>query len=215
MKNTSRYQKGFTLIEVMVVLGLMGFLFGALFSSYIQIQQLIRDQSLSAQTSFQALTAIRAISDDMNNLYYLDWDSKSFFKGIKNTNIGSATVSRCDMLNFVSGTLYSNSSVLQSRTYSITYFANANENGEIILYRQEDAFADYTKPSYGIPVPILKNILKFEVQYSTNRETWKDEWNAKLSKSLPRYIRFTLSWQEGSVTREFTFITTPPVVFFR
>ena len=206
----------FSLIELMVVMGLMGFLFGALFSSYLQIQELVHEQSTASQKNIQALTAVKAISDDINNLYYLNWEPRSFFRGVKANGFGSGTSERCDTLNFISSTLYSNSSLLQSRTYSVTYFTATEEaSGDLILYRQEDTFVDYTRPSFGIPVPILKSITRFEVQYSTNLTTWKDDWNAKNARSAPRYIKFNLGWKEGSKIRDFVFTVSPPIVFLR
>ncbi len=216
MKNKIFKKAGFTLIEILIIMVLTGLLFMGLFGSHLQIQDVIRTQSFASRRGNQALFAIQTFSRDLNNLHYEDWHTKSFFIGNTGKSLAGNDISNTSTVNFATNNLYSNPSVLQGRVYSVTYFTEISErSGKLTLYRKEDIFVDYEKTDQGIAIPILEDILAFELEYSTNGDSWKNEWNSKLARKPPMYIKSTFRWIENDAEREFIFTTSPPILFLR
>ena len=200
-----KYQKGFTLIEILTVIALSSFLFITIFGLYFRIKDLIYDQGLLSQKKSHAFSVIEMISNDLRNLYYEKWNKNSFFEGEK----AFSTHVRIDTLNFVSSTLYSNASTMQNRVFSINYFGEENEDGHIYLFRQESAFLDYKEKNWGIPIPILKDVILFEVNYSSNGTQWEEEWNLESQRKLPGFVRIRIRWLEVGEEKEHVVAVQP------
>ena len=104
-----------------------------------------------------------------------------------------------DFLNFISGSIYSNPLILQSRIRNITYFGEIlPDSGKIAIFRKEDMFADYTNKTIGIPVPVLEQVSEFRVEFSRNGDEWLDAWDLARMRGIPVYIRATIIYQETS-----------------
>ncbi len=205
-------QRGFTLVEIIIVISLVGFLFVAIFGSFLQIQELMHDQNLNSTKHNQAMIAIQAFSDDINNLYYEVGNARSFFTGTEEL-VGGKQV---DKLNFAVSSAYSNPSTLQGRVFSVTYFGETNDlTGKVNLYRKEDSFLDYANKENGIPIAIIENIEEFSLEYSSNNSQWKQEWNLRQVDRLPCYIRATFRWNENNNIKEFLLTITPMLEFIK
>lgn len=168
---------------------------------------------MSSLQGQQAEELYEIMSHDLQNIVDEKWNKKYFFKASKNITGGA----RVDSLNFISGSLYSNPLVLQSRIYNVTYFGKTgDENGALTLYRKEDMFVDYKETGHGVPIPVLKNVTKFMVEFSPNGKDWQDSWDWILNKNLPRFIRVTIQYiqnEETGKNERTIVIQTSPGIF--
>ena len=188
-------RRGFTLVEIIIVMSLIGFLFFIMFGAYFRIQDLIYNQSISSQEGDQAIYVYQMLSNDLNNLSYETWNEKSYFKGEKDIlNTGG----RADKIYFISKSLYSNSSTMQTKSFAVSYFSKYDDTTQKNhLFRRENPFPDPEKMNSGIPVPVLNNITELKFRYSRNGQIWLDEWDSKISKEAPRVIQAQIKWIEG------------------
>lgn len=200
-------ENGFTLIEILIVMGLTGFLFVGLFSLYFQVREIADMQGQSADAKATVLTAASILSEDINNLYAPEWNPKMFFESTKGTQV----TGRFDSLNFISTTLWSNPTLLQTPVHSVYWYVE-QEGESATLFRSENTFTDYKKPTAGIPVPMIENIEGFEVQFSLNGEDWIDGWSYSSRKRLPPHVKVVIRWQDGNSTSQYEFEASPQVM---
>ncbi len=206
-------RRGFTLVEIAIVMSLVGFLFFMMFGTYASIQSLIRNQSNSAQKSNQALHVIAMITNDLSNLYFEPWNINSYFVGSNNIIAGGAEI---ETLSFISKSEYANSSTMQTKVFGIKYFGQHDENtGKTYLIRQEDPFAKSEDSNEGIPIPILSNVTYLQFRYSRNGRNWKDDWSSKTIRRAPSFIEAHLKWMEGEgeVERDEVILVRPYSIY--
>ncbi|MDH5716566.1 MAG: prepilin-type N-terminal cleavage/methylation domain-containing protein [Spirochaetia bacterium] len=204
-------RRGFSLLEMIIVMALVSVLFLGLLTSFFQMERLMSSQKIAADKSQNAINLMKMLSADLQNIVYEKWNIKdSFFLGKKEIVGGT----RVDFLNFPTGSLYSNPSTLQSNVFSVAYYGKIDDNTGILnLYRREDIFISKIEESAGVGVPIIQNVKAFEVQYSTNSKTFDDEWDSALkSNTFPNIIKVRLVWEENDQEREFTFESYPPIL---
>jgi len=191
--------KGFTIIELIIVISLLSVFFLGLMTTYMQIQKLLNVQSNASVQGQQAEELYEILSHDIQNLVYEKWNNDYFFIAQKNVSGGS----RIDRINFISGSLYSNPGILQSPFYNVTYFGKVNnDTGIMTLYRKEDMFVDYKETSLGVPIPVLDNISEFIAEFSLNGKDWQDSWDYSLNKSLPKFIKITIKYFQKEDTNK-------------
>ena len=191
----------------------MSILFLGIITTYVQIQRLLNSQSIASMQGQQAEELYEILSHDLQNIVYEKWNKKYFFLAKKNLIGGS----KIDSLNFISGSIYTNPLVFQSRIYNVTYFGKINnDNGSLTLFRKEDMFADYKETSNGVPIPVLNKITKFLTEFSLNGEDWQDTWDPILNKNLPTHIRITIQYiqdEESGMNERKLILQTSPGIF--
>jgi len=205
-------RKGLTLIELLIVIALSSLLIGSLFTTYLQIQNLLFQQSDASKQSEKALQLIKMITTDLQNLTYQKWNPQAFFfKGKKEITHSVRT----DYIKFPSGSYYSNPATLQSRVFSVTYYGYYDDETDTIgIYRKEDFFVDKDEESPGVGILILPNVQSFEIEYSTDGEDFNEEWDIALKKDFPKHIRFVVSWNEDDLQREISFEVQPYILSY-
>ena len=209
--NCAKKRQGFTLVEILVVIGLTSFLFFSMFGAYFRIKDLLYEQGSSSQKRSHSFSMLEMILNDLRNLYYERWNPNSFFEGKKNIGHNNLQI---DTLNFTSSTLYSNASTMQSRVFSINYFGEEGKDDKIHLVRQESPFIDYKEKTWGIPIPILKDVTHFELQYSGNGSQWQDEWDSKIKRAPPSFVQIKIKWLEGEREKEKMILVQPYIAAY-
>ena len=205
-------KSGFTLVEILIVTCLAGFLFFMMFGSYSSIQNLLKEQGRSSQKSNQALYVLSMLTSDLNNLYFENWSLKSFFIGEK------VTVSqgfRIDSLRFISKSQYANASTMQTKSFKVQYFGQYDEEAnKAYLFRTEDIFVTQDEDTSGFPIPVLEDVIHLEFKYSRDNRNWREDWNSKIHQGAPSFIQAELRWMEGEVERSEK-ITVQPYSLYR
>lgn len=210
---TIKTKKGFTLLELIIVLTLASVFLIGIITTYLQIQKVLKSQTQASFNGQKAEELYEILSHDLQNIVVEPWNRKYFFTAQKSI-LGGA---RMDFLNFISGSLYSNPLALQTQVYNVTYFAEADpQSGELTLYRSEDMFTDYKNTKGGIPVPVLENIREFRAEFSIDNKNWVDDWDYSLKQRIPIYIRITIRFisNKDSLNPEKTLVlqTSPGLI---
>ena len=207
-------RRGFTLVEVLVVMTLLGFLLTTMFSLYFFLAKQSSNQHQGVLENGEALQAMNSLARDLNNIYFEpNWD-----KDRKNIAFDKNIIAnkKLDSLTFPTTNLFSNPNAMKSKIRTVSYFVQEKElTDTLILYRSEDAFVVTKDENRGIAVPILKNIQKLEIEFSINGTTWLDNWDYSITGTLPRYIRVHFAWIENKKAKEFVFEARPPLLWNR
>lgn len=204
-------KRGFTLLEVTIVIGLVSMLFLALIGTYMQIKKILVSESAAAGNSQAAQFLANAFASDMQNLLFEKWNPRQIFLIKKEFRSGK----RFDAAAFPATTLYANPYVMQSRAHMVSYFTEYDStNDTFIVYRAEDIFIDAKNPFGGTPVPFLRGAETFQIQLSNNGRDWEDEWDYAIRRSLPRYVKVFISYKEGDKIKDYTVELRPPILWY-
>lgn len=206
-------RRGFTLVELLIVIGLSGFIFTTLMVVYMQVKKLSYDQTRVASQSAAVIDFGVAISYDLENLIFEKYNVRQVFSVEKELHGGR----RFDAFVFPSAALNANPSVLQARSFMVSYFVERNPNGQdYTLYRAEDMFIDYKNPFRGVAVPMLKFVDEFKVEGSNNGVDYEETWDYKTRRQIPRYIKITIRYRPSEFSNEiseYVVDVRPPILW--
>jgi prepilin-type N-terminal cleavage/methylation domain-containing protein len=206
-------RRGFTLVELLIVIGLAGFIFTTLMAVYMQVKKLTYDQTRVSSQSAAVIDLGVAISYDLANLIYEKYNVRQVFLVEKELHGGR----RFDALVFPSAALNANPSVLQARSFMISYFVERSKTGqEYILYRAEDMFIDPRNLFRGVAVPMLGFVDEFRVECSNNGIDYEESWDYKTRRQMPRYIRAVIRYRPSETSNEiseYVVDVRPPILW--
>ncbi len=206
-------RRGFTLVELLIVIGLAGFIFTTLMAVYMQVKKLSYDQTRVSSQSSAVIELGVAISYDLENLIFEKYNVRQVFSVEKELHGGK----RFDAFVFPSAALNANPSVLQARSFMVSYFVERNPNGQdYTLYRAEDMYIDYKNLFRGVAVPMLKFIDEFKVEGSNNGIDYEETWDYKTRRQIPRYIRATIRYRPSELSNEiseYVIDVRPPILW--
>jgi len=197
-----RRPAGFTLLEIMVALALLGLIVTAVYSSWMAIVRGSRvglnaaaaaqRSRLAVQTLEEALTAARSFAGDAR--YY----------GFVAENGSDASLSFVARLSdsFPRGGRFGDFNVRRV-TFSLE---STPESGKELVLRQNPILMDMDIDEKEHPVVLARNVKSFEMEFLSERSPeWQDEWLE--TNQLPAMVKVTLRLTaEGSsqVTKEVT-----------
>jgi prepilin-type N-terminal cleavage/methylation domain-containing protein len=209
----TRSRRGFTLVELLIVIGLSGFIFTTLMAVYLQIKKLAYEQTRVSNQSAAAIEFGTAISYDLANLIFEKYNIRQVFLVEKELHGGK----RFDAFVFPSAALHANPSVLQARSFMVSYFVERDEDGQnYTLYRAEDMFVDYRNLYRGVAVPMVKYVEEFRVEGSNNGVDFEESWDYRSRRQMPRYVRITLFYRANPETNEiseYVVEVRPPILW--
>jgi len=207
-----RGPRGFTLLELLVALALMGTILALLYQSFFQISQgaVQLEAEITQQQELRLL--LKLVVDDLQAARVLDT--------LLEQNIATGIVARTDHLrntDFSRVTFHAAVPVRFHRTvipardprlHELAYWVEEEpETKELLLMRREDFYVDRLPDEGGIAVPIARGIAVFRVEFlpyaapsATAQETWRDEWDSTQTPvgfRLPMAIRVTLGRAQG------------------
>jgi prepilin-type N-terminal cleavage/methylation domain-containing protein len=205
--------RGFTLIELLIVIALAGFIFTTLMAVYLQIKKLTYEQTRVSNQSTAAIEFGSAISYDLANLIFEKYNIRQVFLVEKELLGGK----RFDAFVFPSAALHANPSVLQARSFMVSYFVEPDADGQnYTLYRAEDMYVDYRNLFRGVPVPMVRLVEEFKVECSNNGVDFEESWDYKSRRQVPRYVRITVRYRKSPETNEVSEYVTevrPPILW--
>ncbi|MCS6972376.1 MAG: type II secretion system GspH family protein [Turneriella sp.] len=206
-------QRGFTLVELLIVIGLSGFIFVTLMAIYLQVKKLTYEQTRVASQSAAVIDFGVAISYDLANLIFEKYNTRQVFLIERELHGGK----RFDAFVFPSAALYSNPSVLQSRSFMVAYFVERDRDGRnYTLYRSEDMFVDPRNLYRGVPVPMVRFVEEFKVEGSNNGVDFEEGWDYRVRRQIPRYVRITLQYRVSETSdtiSTYTIDVRPPIMW--
>lgn len=205
--------RGFTLIELLIVIGLAGFIFTTLMGVYLQVKKISHDQISVSNQSAAVIDLGSALSYDLANLIFEKYNVRQVFMVEKELHGGR----RFDAFAFPSAALNANPSVLQARSFMVSYFVERDKDGQdYTLYRAEDMYIDARNPFRGVAVPMLKYVDEFRVEGSNNGVDYEESWDYKTRRQMPRYIRAVIRYRPTQLTNEvneYVVDVRPPILW--
>lgn len=202
MSNTSR-NSGFTLLEILIAVVLLGILSAALYGSYFGVIR-ARERASSGMESRRELGAtLDLIRREISSAVYVRNDKRMRFAvedrdnfGVQASTLEFTTVAPPD---------------LQTRTESgviLVAYRTAEKGKKRYLTRQErDLFSE----EINVPVyPQMDQITSFLVECYDGSK-WVKSWDTAINGTLPKNIRLTVQIEEDGKPYEFTMLSTPKV----
>ena len=201
----TRNNSGFTLLEVLIAVVLLGILSAALYGSYFGVIR-ARDRASSGMESRRELGAtLDLIRREVSSACYdrIKTDTRLRFRVLDRDNFGApASILELTTLAPPDGQTRSESGIV------IVKYQMADKDKMRILTRQEQDlfFEEGTAPAY----PQMEQISSFLVECSLDMTNWVKTWDAS-NQGLPKFVRVTVQIMEEGKPVEFTILSTPRI----
>lgn len=200
---------GFTLLEVLIAVVLLGILSAALYGSYFGVMR-ARDRASSGMESRRELGAtLDLIRREVSAAQFNSSDKRTDNRRLRfvvedrdNFGTQSSTLELTTLAPPASGSRSESGIVIV--TYRI-----AEKNKKFTLTRQErDLFSEETViPAY----PQMEQISAFLVECSSDGSKWVKSWDTAINGALPTGVRVTIQVEEEGKPVQFTVLSAPRV----
>lgn len=211
MKNAHFKRNGFTLIEISIVVMILGVIFVGIFSTYYTSLRISRESSSSGGAAKRdILLAIENIRSAISMTYFHQTQRRLIFIG-KNEGRG---IDRKDRLDFAATHPNSEETSMPEVREVSFYLKPMPDNSDYnLLIRREDEMVDRYPKSGGTEYTLLTHVKSFQLRYSRTGAKWEDEWDSKLTKSIPRLIRIELIVNSGKREVRYETLAFPGILF--
>lgn len=202
MFSTSR-NSGFTLLEVLIAVVLLGILTAALYGSYFGVMR-ARDRASSGMESRRELGAtLDLLRREVSSALFNRTDKRLHFIVEDRDNFGSQS----STLELTTLMPPASESRKESGISAVGY-RMAEKNGTRILTRQEQDLAAEaaTVPAY----PQMERISAFTVECFDGSK-WVKSWDTAINGALPKSVRITVQVEEEGKPVQFFVVATPRV----
>lgn len=203
MSGIARNNSGFTLLEVLIAVVLLGILSAALYGSYFGVLK-ARDRASSGMESRRELgTTLDLIRREVSSALYNRSDTRLRFVVEDRDNFGTPfSTLELTTLAPPSGHTRSESGIV------VVSYKMVEKNKKRILVRQErDLFFEETK-IYAFPQ--MEQISSFLVECYDGTK-WVKSWDSAINFKLPNSVRVTVQIEEEGKPVQFTVLSTPRV----
>ncbi|WP_078123704.1 type II secretion system protein GspJ [Leptospira alexanderi] len=210
MKNAHFKRNGFTLIEISIVVMILGVIFVGIFSTYYTSLRISRESSSGGAAKRDILLAIENIRSTISMTYFHQTQRRLIFIG-KNEGRG---IDRKDRLDFAATHPNSEETSMPEVREVSFYLKPMPDNSDYnLLIRREDEMVDRYPKSGGTEYTLLTYVKSFQLRYSRTGAKWEDEWDSKLTKSIPRLIRIELIVNSGKKEVRYETLAFPGILF--
>jgi general secretion pathway protein J len=196
--------KGFTLLEVLIAVVLLGILSAALYGSYFGVLR-ARDRASAGMESRRELGAtLDLIRREVSSTLFNRTDKRLRFVVEDRDNFGSPA-SRLELTTLAppGGQTTRSESGIVAVTYQI-----AEKNTQRSLTRQERDLVseEVSTPAY----PQMEQIRAFQVECYDGSK-WVKSWDTAINNTLPKSVRVTVEVEEEGKPVPFTVLSVPRV----
>lgn len=194
---------GFTLLEILIAVVLLGILTAALYGSYFGVIQ-ARDRASAGMESRRELGAtLDLIRREVSSALYNRTDKRLRFVVEDRDNFGAQSSS----LELTTLAPPASQNRSESGVIAVTYRL-ADKNKKRSLTRQErDLVSDETTiPAY----PQMEQISSFMVECFDGSK-WVKSWDTAINLRMPGSVRITVQFEEEGKPVQFTVVSSPRV----
>lgn len=192
--------RGFTLLEVLIALALLGVLAGALYGSYFS---LIKGRE-SAQEGMEARRELRTTLDqlrcELNGLLYRRGNKRHHFS-VEDRDIFGKPAS---VLSFTAIAPPRPSGMSVSDQVDLRYEVLQQDKSMVLTRQERDLFHN----SVAARFPQMENIEGFLIECQ-NGDKWVRSWDTAINSGLPRGVRITVTVREGDRTASYSTLASP------
>ncbi len=201
------YKKGFTLIEIALVILSLSILFVIMFSLNLTVLNISKTKAPISQQRSQALLALNHIQNTIRMTYYFPEIEKTVFFG-KSNGVDNNRMDQLTLTAVSSGTQVSGGGVVKE----ISFYLKKDSISDLgILYVREDQIVDEQPYVGGNHYPLLENVKSFQLSYSLNGVEWQDNWSSKSTRRIPRLIKINIKVQIGKNVEDLETIAMPGI----
>jgi prepilin-type N-terminal cleavage/methylation domain-containing protein len=205
--------RAFTLVEIMVAIGIFAMVLAAIYSSWTAILRATKVGLNAAAATQRARITIRVLEDSLGSAQSYAANLPYYYFVAEN---GSEP-----MLSFVARLSQSfprsgkfGDLDMRRVTFNVE---NAPDGGRQLVLRQNPIVMELDEDEKKYPIVLAKNVKGFEMQFWDSNRTppdWVDEWKEAKTNQLPKLIMITLSLADNphssQVTEEITRIINIP-----
>lgn len=208
MSGLARNNNGFTLLEVLIAVVLLGILSTALYGSYFGVMR-ARDRASSGMESRRELgTTLDLIRREVSSAVYNNIDKNTISKRMHfvvedrdNFGVPSSTLELTTMAP------PSRQTRSESGIVIVTYKMVEKDKKRILVRQERDLFSEETTiPAF----PQMEQISSFLVECYDGSK-WVKSWDSALNFKLPTSVRVTVQIEEEGKPVQFTVLSTPRV----
>lgn len=194
---------GFTLVELSISILVLSILFTIMFGIYFGISRIITDSSPSAHARKDTLLALEMMRSSINQAFFHRDLDRLVFVG-KREGGGD---NRQDRLTFAAVHPGAESVGTPGVREVSFYLEEEKDSGyteqTYTLVRREDQMVDEDPGEGGAHYRVLRNVVALKLRYSLSGRDWRDEWNSKETRRIPRLIQIQLRVKIGAHTQKF------------
>ena len=204
--SSSRGDHGFTLLEVLIAVALLGILSTALYSSYFAVIRARERAGAGMETRRELGATLDLLRREVASAIFNRSDKRLRFVVEDRDNFG-APASKLELTTLTPPA----STPRQESGISVVSYGLVDKNKRLILTRKErdflvDAVAASPAPAY----PQMESISAFLVECYDGSK-WVKSWDTALNGTLPKMVRITVRVAEEGKPAEFTVLATPMV----
>lgn len=198
-RSCRRSRRGFTLLEILIALALLGVLAGALYGTYFS---LIKGRE-SATEGMEARRELRATLDllrcELNSAFYRRADKKLHFS-VEDRDIFGKPAS---VLSFTALAGPEKGPVVSDQV-DLTYEILEREKKMVLSRQAKDLYHAGEAARY----PQMESIEGFLVE-CLNGDKWVRSWDTAINNGLPKAVRITITVADGEKTAGYAVLAAP------
>lgn len=194
---------GFTLVEISIAILVLSILFTIMFGIYFGINRIITQSAPSALARKNALLALEMMRSSINQTYFHRDLERIVFVG-KREGGGETHTDRLTFAAVHPGAESVGAPAVREVSFYLEEERDTGYNETTYtLFRREDQMVDDEPGEGGAHYPVLKHVVSLQLKYSLSGRDWRDDWNSKETRRIPRLIQIQLRVKIGSNTQKF------------
>lgn len=200
--SSKRSQSGFTLLEILIALALLGVLAGALYGTYFSLIK-GRESAIAGMEARRELrTTLDLLRREINAALY-SRNNKRLHFSVENRDVFGKPAS---VLSFTSIAPPQPGGQIISDQLDLKYEIVEKDKQMILTRQAKDLYHSGEAARY----PQMESIEGFLVECQ-NGDKWVKVWDTAINFGLPKAIRITVTVKDGEKTAEYTVLAVPKV----
>jgi general secretion pathway protein J len=196
------WNKGFTLLEVLVGLALLSLLAAALYGTYFSLMRARETATTGMALRRELRTSLDMVRREIASAFFNRRNERLLFVVEDRDSFGKpASTLALTTLSLSRGEPNPGSDLLEVR------YGLREKGGKMVLTRQAKDVYLITK---ALPYPQMEGLESFLLECFDGGK-WVRSWDTALNDALPRAVRVTIRIKEGDKTEEFFAVSSPKV----